>query len=362
MLVPLIQNRLPVLPKDKTIVTEEIRALSVRQPWAWCICAGVKTTENRTWSTEHRGTIAIHASTSVEVVNRIRKETGSQAMHRNNFAFGAIIGFADIVDVATYGRQHENDPFAEGPYCWKLANGHFLKKPVPLPGKLNLFTLSQEIQSQLRSAEVVQVDLLDSKQAAIANAITMSPDPVASYTELVEEHWRTGNHLLAMENAGNRLIELAPDSAVGYMIQADIRLKNPDAKDCASLAKRATELAPDDSVAWFLLTSAYLKEQRCDEAIKAADRLICLDPDNVFGYEERARAFYQVKQYTQAIADLDRALQLAPESSVILGVRAETKHASGDIEGAKADIIAALALDSKNNTLLELHREILGGR
>lgn len=342
-------------------MADEIRALSVRQPWAWGICAGVKTTENRTWSTEYRGTIAIHASTSAEVVNRIRKDSGCAALQRENFVFGAIIGLADVVDVSSYGRQHEADPFAEGPYCWTMENGRFLKEPIPLPGKLNLFKLSQEIQSQLRSAKTFQLDLHSHQQAKlIADAITAAPDPVASYIELVEEFWRTGNHQHAMEDAGGRLTELAPDSAVGYMILADVKLKNPDASDCVLLAYRATELAPTESFAWSLLISSLQKEGRLDEALKASDHFVSIASQEDYVYVTRARAYFQAAQYSRAIADLDRALQLTQEPAFILGLRAETIHASGDVEGAKADIEAALALEANNEVLLGLKREIFG--
>jgi hypothetical protein len=38
------------------------KTLSVRQPYATLICAGIKTVENRTWKTDYRGRILIHAS------------------------------------------------------------------------------------------------------------------------------------------------------------------------------------------------------------------------------------------------------------------------------------------------------------
>jgi hypothetical protein len=38
------------------------KVLSVRQPYATLICAGVKTIENRTWKTDYRGKLLIHAS------------------------------------------------------------------------------------------------------------------------------------------------------------------------------------------------------------------------------------------------------------------------------------------------------------
>jgi len=39
-----------------------MKALSVRQPYASLICYGVKTVENRTWKTDYRGRMLIHAS------------------------------------------------------------------------------------------------------------------------------------------------------------------------------------------------------------------------------------------------------------------------------------------------------------
>jgi hypothetical protein len=42
------------------VAEEEVRVLSIRQPWAALILAGVKTVENRTWTTRWRGRILIH--------------------------------------------------------------------------------------------------------------------------------------------------------------------------------------------------------------------------------------------------------------------------------------------------------------
>jgi hypothetical protein len=39
-----------------------MKTLSVKQPYATLICAGVKKVENRTWQTDYRGKLLIHAS------------------------------------------------------------------------------------------------------------------------------------------------------------------------------------------------------------------------------------------------------------------------------------------------------------
>jgi hypothetical protein len=39
-----------------------VKALSIRQPWAWAIIHAGKDVENRTWSTSYRGPVLIHAA------------------------------------------------------------------------------------------------------------------------------------------------------------------------------------------------------------------------------------------------------------------------------------------------------------
>ena len=43
-------------------MSDKLYALSVKQPWAALLAAGVKTVEVRTWPTTRRGTLLIHAS------------------------------------------------------------------------------------------------------------------------------------------------------------------------------------------------------------------------------------------------------------------------------------------------------------
>lgn len=39
-----------------------MKTISVRQPYATLICSGVKPIENRSWNTDFRGRVLIHAS------------------------------------------------------------------------------------------------------------------------------------------------------------------------------------------------------------------------------------------------------------------------------------------------------------
>lgn len=44
-----------------------MKAITVRQPWASLIAAGVKTIETRSWSTKYRGPLAVHAGARWDV-------------------------------------------------------------------------------------------------------------------------------------------------------------------------------------------------------------------------------------------------------------------------------------------------------
>ena len=65
-----------------------MRCLSVRQPWAWAICSGEKTIENRSWATDYRGTIAVHASASQQDVNWVIRNSPNGGVSREAFAYG----------------------------------------------------------------------------------------------------------------------------------------------------------------------------------------------------------------------------------------------------------------------------------
>ena len=67
------------------------RGHSIRQPFAWAVCANVKRFENRTWTTDYRGTIAIHTSTSQQNVNELLKYDEDGILRKDSFKFGAII-------------------------------------------------------------------------------------------------------------------------------------------------------------------------------------------------------------------------------------------------------------------------------
>jgi hypothetical protein len=133
-----------------------LKALSIRQPWAWLILHGGKDIENRTWSTKVRGRILIHASQGMSVDEwedglcfaiKARKGRGHPLVTMpgpKQITRGGIVGSVEIVDCVTA---------SDSP--WYMGDvGFVLRDPRPLPfvplkGRLGFFDVSADLLQQL---------------------------------------------------------------------------------------------------------------------------------------------------------------------------------------------------------------------
>lgn len=121
-----------------------MKALTIKQPWASLIVGGYKQYEFRSWKTNYRGKILIHAGLSVEkdVINKFDN-------YNLDYENGAIIGEAEIVDCILVDewfdnelRKVNNQVYGNdhiGQYAWKLENIKKYNKPIYIKGKLGLW-------------------------------------------------------------------------------------------------------------------------------------------------------------------------------------------------------------------------------
>lgn len=137
-----------------------MNCLSIRQPWAEIIVRAhlfealdlrPKDIENRTWMTPWKGRLAIHAGTTFDtglfhnkVIDPVwwQDRFGTLAaslipVHKDQYSLGAIIGFADLVDVVT---ASDSPWYALGQYGLVLANIQPIE-PIPWKGKSRLFQI-----------------------------------------------------------------------------------------------------------------------------------------------------------------------------------------------------------------------------
>ena len=128
-----------------------MKALSVRQPWAWCIVNGWKDVENRRWSTSHRGPLLIHASKQFDhegydwIVHQAGSSLPSDILRvipfvdpeerdTSNFDKGGVVGRVSVVAIADFNGS----PWFVGPYGWCLRDAELLPFQ-PMRGQLGLF-------------------------------------------------------------------------------------------------------------------------------------------------------------------------------------------------------------------------------
>lgn len=129
-----------------------MKALSIRQPWAWLIVMGFKPIENRTWATGHRGEILIHASASYSVrecmdavafVYDIAGRSITLPMH-HLLQRGGFVGTATLTDCV----EQSDSRWFVGPYGFVFANPKPTKF-LPYKGRLGFFNVPWETREAL---------------------------------------------------------------------------------------------------------------------------------------------------------------------------------------------------------------------
>ncbi|WP_368570651.1 ASCH domain-containing protein [Acinetobacter baumannii] len=114
-----------------------MKAISIRQPWAWLIVNGYKDIENRSWCTKYRGQVLIHASQGVK---KSEYERAKELTDRlgialpTSFETGGIVGVATITDCV----EQSESPWFFGEKGFVLTDARPLKF-IQMKGKLSFF-------------------------------------------------------------------------------------------------------------------------------------------------------------------------------------------------------------------------------
>jgi hypothetical protein len=174
-------------PTGKDYSTVPTRCLSVCEPWAWAIVAGHKSIENRTWATNAKGRIAIHASSSnrhyteesdyflcnasPDIEAALNDSRATDGTHEA-FNFGAIIGVVDVLGCVDMEKEEGDNSFNDvmrkrfggwldaqkippetwadpGSTWWCLANPIQFARPIRAKGALNVWNLSPDLQAMV---------------------------------------------------------------------------------------------------------------------------------------------------------------------------------------------------------------------
>lgn len=165
------------------------KVLTVSQPYAFLIAAGIKPIENRTWKTNYRGKILIHASAKWHKRGRLTEQLFTydqfqslpdaikqKMIGQGGFQYGAIIGEVEIIDCVinhpniwaektdgvTDSNTNEFIPKSNQPiiYNWVLKNPILYPKPITgIKGKLQLWNFHLCDNCKTPTKEIFECEL-----------------------------------------------------------------------------------------------------------------------------------------------------------------------------------------------------------
>lgn len=129
-----------------------MKVLSLTEPFATLIKNGVKTIETRSWKTNYRGKLYIHASsTKIPKDYRSNKDLMS-LVDVNELNYGNIICCCDLVDCIEMDnafideiKKNKNEYicglYSKSRYAWILKNIETLDIPIKVKGHLGIWNL-----------------------------------------------------------------------------------------------------------------------------------------------------------------------------------------------------------------------------
>lgn len=126
-----------------------MKAISIRQPWAWLIVNGYKDIENRTWDTKYRGMVLIHASKGIKRADYDAAKAICDSLPPgqrpilpafDKLERGGIVGYTHII-----GTTRKNySPWFFGPVGFQILTSRPLPFQ-PLKGRLSFFETGMSI-------------------------------------------------------------------------------------------------------------------------------------------------------------------------------------------------------------------------
>ena len=131
-----------------------MKVLSLTEPYATLIKNGIKQVETRSWKTNYRGKLYIHASST-----KVSKEDRGNAalmslVDTDDLNYGNIICSCELVDCVEMTeafiaeiKKNENEYlsglYEKGRYAWMLEDVKVLDKPIKAKGHLGIWNYDE---------------------------------------------------------------------------------------------------------------------------------------------------------------------------------------------------------------------------
>lgn len=128
-----------------------MKGLSIKQPWTYLICSGIKTIETRVWTTQYRGDILICSSKSPMVMNYSFYNVYNVNKSNGLLLDGYALGIVNLIDVTKMVEADTKKACCNlyDAYSWHFDNLRLIE-PIPLKGFQRLFNISSELIDKIK--------------------------------------------------------------------------------------------------------------------------------------------------------------------------------------------------------------------
>lgn len=124
-----------------------MKVISIKEPFATLIKDGVKIYETRSWKTNYRGEVYIHASISLSKAENV---SSANKYLKSSINPGHILCKCELIDCIPmteefikYIKEKTNESdygkYSEGRFAWQLKLLEVLDEPIPAKGKLGIW-------------------------------------------------------------------------------------------------------------------------------------------------------------------------------------------------------------------------------
>ena len=130
-----------------------MKILSLTEPFATLISTGIKTIETRSWKTNYRGKLYIHASlTKIPTIYKNNHELMA-LVDEQKLNFGYIVCSCELVDCIemnddfieniknNFPKEYTTGIYLPGRYAWILKSIEPLDNPIKVKGHLGIWNL-----------------------------------------------------------------------------------------------------------------------------------------------------------------------------------------------------------------------------
>lgn len=201
-----------------------MKVISLLEPWASLIKENVKNIETRSWSTNYRGELYIHASKrKLTNANLMEYKQQLKLLKDINFKYGYIIAKCKLVDciymteelineIKKNNSEYISGDYKVGRYAWVIDDIEALDIPIKAKGQLGIWNYYDENKiMKLKNENINIIEYNDRYEKDVYNFITdimvnefNKENKVRKDIVKIKEHYKgnNGNFWICLNNNG----------------------------------------------------------------------------------------------------------------------------------------------------------------